>query len=871
MSKFSFRSACVLSFAAAAALAASSASANWSSDPTSNLLVAQHHDGGGETQPHIVASADGGFYISWVDYGATSSIRLQRLDAGGNAVWGPAGILVYARNEGFTYDYGLSVDTAGNAVLAFDAGWSYVDGFGTHYQPGGAIIASKIAPDGTFLWGATGVQVSPLGETEYRGSITGTSDGNVVVGWFNASGQSVYQKLAAADGAPLWPSAQVFSGFLAGLQGSDSGNVILSTVIGGALATQKLASLDGSPLWGANPVSVSDGQAATGTLPNGYFPDLISDGAGGAVFYYQVDGTSSTTARVQHVSSVGTRLFADNNSNGVDVSTNNSVDGAGTHNQDTPAGAFDASTGDIYVLFEDWFPAGNSPNATFAQRISGAGLRQWTDGGMALEPYLPFGVTYTTAVAIPGGVIATWSSAGSVAGPVNPTNIVATRLNADGSYAWSSTSPAAVKTSAATTYRLSGVNSTQGYAAFVWADNDGAGGYADIRAQNLRYDGLLGKLAGIAPGAPTLTAATDSGSSNSDRVTNNPAPQFAGTCNADGDSVGVAVDGAIVASGACSGGIYAVTLASTPADGAHAVEAYEFNANGSSPYSSGSSFTMDTTAPVITLNSKPANPTSASSATFEFTVDGPQSTQCQFDGGAFAPCTSPVSYMGLAVGPHSFTVQAIDAAGNIGSTPYAWTVQPDPVTVSLDSSTDSGRSSSDLTSNANPLTFVGSCTDGDTIKVFAGAATLGTTTCASGVFSVSTSALTTDGTKSISANATRGGLTGPTGTVLKVVIDRHAPLAPTITDPSGSVGVNAAVSGSAEINSIVAVIENGNVLCNALTDGTGAWSCNAAFPAAGTNTLTATATDVAGNTSPASAPFDVSVDSDRIFSNGFDG
>ena len=872
MSKFPFRSACTTLLTLATVFAALPVQANWPSDPTANLLIAQHHDGGNQTQPHMVPATDGGFYLSWIDYGATASIRLQRLDVDGNAMWGPNGILVYARHEGFTYDYGLSVDTSGNAVLAFDAGYTVVTGTGTSYLPGGNIVVSKVGADGTLLWGAAGVQVSPLGEIEYRGSITATSDGHVVVGWFNAQGQSVYQKLAAADGAPLWPSAKVFSGFLAGLQESGNGTVIISNVNAGALTAQKLASLDGSPLWGAGPLSISDGQAITGTLPPGYFPDLIPDGAGGAVLYYQVDGASSTTARVQHVSAAGTKLFGDNSGNGVDVSTNNSVDGAGTHNQDNPIAAFDASTGDTYVVFEDWYQAGNAPSATFAQRFNSAGLRQWSDAGLALEAYLPFGQSSSTAVPVPGGVIAAWASAGSFAGPVFPTNIVATRVNADGSYAWSSTSPAAVKSSTAQTSRLSGVNSTQGYAAFVWNDNDGAGGNADIRAQNLRYDGLLGKLAGIAPGAPTLTAATDSGASNSDKVTNNLAPQFAGTCNNDGDNVGLAIDGAVVASGSCAGGAYTVTVANAPVDGMHSVKSYEYNAAGSSPYGASSSFTMDTLAPVITLDSKPTNPTSVSDATFAFTVDGPQTTRCQFDGGAFVACSSPVTYSSLTVGVHSFAVQATDVAGNIGSTPYTWTIQPDPVTVLLDASTDSGRSNSDATTNANPLQFHGECTDGDTIKVFAGAATLGTTTCTSGAYSVSTSALTTDGTKSVSANATRGGLTGPTGTVLKVVIDRHAPLAPAITDPVGSVGPGANVSGSAEINSIVAVSDNGNVLCTALTDGTGVWSCNAAFPAAGNNSLTATATDVAGNTSPVSAPFDVSVDlSDLVFRNGFDG
>jgi hypothetical protein len=693
----------------------------------------------------------------------------------------------------------------------------------------------------------------------------------------------VFQKLAAADGSALWPSAVSFGGFIADLRGSDNGSVIVSMRAGAALVTQKLASANGAPLWGASPLTLSDGAAATGALPNGYFPQFIADGAGGAVFAWQVDGASSTTARAQHVNAAGTRLFADNNFNGVDVSTNNSVDGAGANNQDSPTAAYDATTGDIYVVFEDWFLAGNQPSATFAQRIDSAGQRQWSSSGLAgngmpLEPYLSFGVSDMTALPVPGGFIAAWSSGGSPGGPVMPTKIVAQRVNADGSFAWSSTTPAPVKTSTATTSRLQSATSTQGYAAFTWVDNDGVGGSGDVRAQNLRYDGLLGKQTGAAPGAPSLTAATDSGASNADRTTNNPAPQFAGTCNSDGDSIGLAIDGAVVGSGPCSGGLYAITLAVAPVDGEHAVKAFESAAGGSSPYSAASTFTMDTTAPLITLNSKPSNPTSSSDATFDFSVDGPQATQCKLDGGAFAACATPVNYTELLVGAHTFAVQATDLAGNTGTTNYAWTIQPDPVPVSLDASTDSGRSNADDVTNAQPLLFTGPCTDGDTIKAFAGALALGTTTCGSGplgsgMYSISTSAVTTDGNKSISASATRGGLTGPTGTVLHVTIDRHAPAAPTITDPATvGPGPNATVDGGAEINSIVTVSDNGNTLCTALTDDSGNWSCNASFNGSGTQSLTATATDVAGNTSAPSTPFEVNVNvTDLVFKNGFDG
>jgi hypothetical protein len=98
-------------------------------------------------------------------------------------------------------------------------------------------------------------------------------------------------------------------------------------------------------------------------------------------------------------------------------------------------------------------------------------------------------------------------------------------------------------------------------------------------------------------------------------------------------------------------------------------------------------WTVDTTGPPApVLDSTPANPSGSGTASFGFhDADGGVTFQCDLDGLGYSACTSPMTYpFSLADGPHTFSVRALDGAGNPSSvTSFAWTVDtgapPTPV------------------------------------------------------------------------------------------------------------------------------------------------------------------------------------------------
>src|SRR5690606_20374053 len=86
---------------------------------------------------------------------------------------------------------------------------------------------------------------------------------------------------------------------------------------------------------------------------------------------------------------------------------------------------------------------------------------------------------------------------------------------------------------------------------------------------------------------------------------------------------------------------------------------------------------LDTTPPNTTITSTPENPTESTTASFAFSSDDPAAIyDCTLDGVPFPGCTSPREFTGLSIAPHTFSVLARDATGNIEPEPasYTWTV-----------------------------------------------------------------------------------------------------------------------------------------------------------------------------------------------------
>jgi hypothetical protein len=237
----------------------------------------------------------------------------------------------------------------------------------------------------------------------------------------------------------------------------------------------------------------------------------------------------------------------------------------------------------------------------------------------------------------------------------------------------------------------------------------------------------------------------------------------------------------------------------------------------------------------------------------------------------------------LTEGVHTITAKAKDVAGNVGvpSSGLAITVDltppADPTGLDLDDADDTGDNKDNVTSQASALTISGTGTAGNRVNIYDtnGTTILGTVVAGGGgKFSVDIT-LTGDGKHTITAKSIddAGNFSGAS-TSLDIVLDTSAPVAPTTLDLDTADDTGVSTSDNLTKNSkdltITGFAEDGSTVTLYDTDGItvvgsgiatgGVFTIDLGTMSHGLHSITATATDLAGNESAASLNLDITVD-----------
>ncbi len=416
------RAACLACLCLIASLLPASARAAWPNDPNTGG-VALSTATSDQTTPVAIPDGSGGAILAWQDYrSGFSDVYVQRVSATGVPLWTANGvalctatstqagirlvsdgaggaIVVWHDLRNGVYDiYARRVNSAGVAQWTAN-GVAICTATGVQWTPaiapdnsGGAIIswqdqrsgaydvyAQRVNASGVVQWTSNGVAIcSSTGDQQSVATLADGAGGAFLV-WSDARAGNfdVYGQLVNSGGLSQWTS-----------NGSalctSTGNQLVGGIVSdggtGAIVTwsdfrngtdyniyAQRVSATGTMRWGTN------GTLVCGATDSQETPDLIADGAGGAIVAWSDQrGGSSYDVYAQRMSSAGVPLWT---ADGVAIS-------ATTYYQYAPELASDGAGGAILT----WQDARTQTNDDcYAQRVSGTGVVQWTTNGVAIS------------------------------------------------------------------------------------------------------------------------------------------------------------------------------------------------------------------------------------------------------------------------------------------------------------------------------------------------------------------------------------------------------------------------------------------------------------------------------------------------------
>jgi hypothetical protein len=258
---------------------------------------------GVQTEPSLARTTDGHFGVAWQDQ--IAKIRVQTLDAAGQPLWTPEGVLVSSTSTEPNRRPVLDGDTDGGLAVAWEGEVDKTSG-----KTGTEVFGQRLTSGGQRIWRAGGIDL-PADDTtnSSSGRLYPDGAGGYLCEWTESSlyTSASYSHLLAgyeANGSRAFEPVRVDSADTASAIDPASGVMtIWSERIDSDLDLFGLrTSLTGSVSWD---LTLSD---ALGDQSN---PAAVPDGSTGAVYVWADTGEGNSNILAQHLSSEGRPLWTE--------------------------------------------------------------------------------------------------------------------------------------------------------------------------------------------------------------------------------------------------------------------------------------------------------------------------------------------------------------------------------------------------------------------------------------------------------------------------------------------------------------------------------------------------------------------------------
>jgi hypothetical protein len=449
--------------------------------------------------PQITSDGSGGAIVTWQDgrSGSQADIYAQRVDVNGSPQWTANGVEL--RGTGVTgnaWSPQITTDGSGGAIVT----WQDLRLFPWK------IYAQRVDSSGTPRWTANGVEIRGAGvpSAAHSPQITSDGSGGAIVTWLDyrsGSQGEVYAQRVDTNGNPMWTANGVQ---LRGTGVANDANFpqITSDGSGGAIVTwedrrdgewdiyvQRVDS-SGVPQWTANGVELR----GTGVTDDASYPEITTDGSGGAIVTWRDRRTSPWSIYAQEVDSSGTPQWT---ANGVDL-RGTGVSG----NAASPQITSDGSGGAI-VIWRD-FRSGSHWDI-YARRVDSSGAPQWTTNGVEIRGGAAVtGNSYAPQITTDGlgGAIVCWDDYRSG----TQRDIYAQRVDSAGTPQWTVNGVELRGGAAVTSHAYASQLTIDGSGGAIVTWEDLRSGQRDIYAQRISND------------PPTMTGITPDAGFNSEVI-----------------------------------------------------------------------------------------------------------------------------------------------------------------------------------------------------------------------------------------------------------------------------------------------------------------------------------------------------------------